>query len=655
MSGASAKDKQESDAVDGEEFERLVAEIMEDPERVMDASLTPEQILALQRRLNPYAGAAPQASGVKRMAAVSCTNLREEYIRRFTATSLVGFLYQVLGEWSVPASARRCAVEAPGAAAPLDPAVLAGRLEAARELAGAAAEAKQEADQLELAANDLELVGAGEGEGAQEYEARKQAAIEAARHAKAKLAGLTYAAHSITYKLGKAAGDSLQAAAEEGKRFPEVASVLEQHPPPVPGAVELSAEAAKQIIKDFLSAWLEFDPSQHVRSAHDAGKLAASLASVRLPGGQTATVDVKDPGRLADPAAYPLKPAPAHALAVSAITSAPGGKAAVSCLLRDESLASAAAVALSAPEDFRQYLWPVPAGSPARPAAEVVPPQDTFHRWAYYTEVNFEELRTITEALYPERPDLDLALAIWATFEGTDAEVDAAFEEHCRRYADEVPASIKGVELGAWTLMGDFKANREKIQFYNQHTDVIKRILDRHAEDKKVGADLMRNRVRQTKARNIAEDGPDAPGLAQYKREVADRKKGLSSRGAEKVISAEEMRRLELAKGNVRAAQELEVVEQLEGTIRELLAIEAARPLTAEEARNLTHARNKLESAREMLTVPDDAVQIDVFTTGPDGLTKSHFYTRADDPTEGANFVSNDTPPSAPRLPGFLA
>lgn len=112
-----------------------------------------------------------------------------------------------------------------------------------------------------------------------------------------------------------------------------------------------------------------------------------------------------------------------------------------------------------------------------------------------------------------------MAIALWDFFEGTPQEVDTAFEKHCQRYQDETPSSIKALEFGGWTVLADFKKNRKKIQIYNKHTEVLKRILDRYAEDKRIGAELMRNRVRQVKAKNIAEMGLDDPGLTQYRRE----------------------------------------------------------------------------------------------------------------------------------------
>jgi hypothetical protein len=615
------------------DFDRLVSDILEDPEILLKADLTAEQVLEVQKRINPYAGIAGPAPAAdhKRVAAVSYTNLREDYLRRFTATSFVGFLFQMLEEWEVPAAQRRWTlpkVAKKGAATPWAPAALVERLEATLAIAREAAAAAEVATAARAAAC-VEAAALPD-----DAQAAERAA--AAASAEAAAAGLLYAATHAAHSTGLEAGRRLRATAEAGLVHPEVKAILSRSPlPPPPGQMETPPATAKDIIGGFLRHWLEFDPSVHVRAGHDAATIAAAVERVRVGAGETVAVDAKDPGHLTLAALRAPSPRPAaeHAKAVAAIRASPRGAAAVAALLRDEDLADAALAALAAPETFRHYLMPVAEGSAARPAAEVVPPQDTFHRWAYYTEVNYEELRTVTEALYPERPDLDWALALWDVFEGTATEVDAAFEKHCQRYQDEVPSAIKALDFGSWSLLADFKENRKKIQFYNKNTEVLKRILDRHADDKRIGAELMRNRVRQAKARNIAEEGPDAPGLTQYRRTVADGK-DLGGRGAEKVISAEEMRRLERARGSVKAARELELLEQHEATIKRLDELEALRPLTTEEARELAFANEDIVRAREMVAVPDDAIQVDVFTSDPatGAFGRSHFYTKAEGP-----------------------
>ncbi len=626
------------------DFDSLVSDILENPEILLKSELTAEQVLEIQKRLNPYAGIAGPAPSPdhKKVAACSYTNLREEYLRRLTMTSLVGFLFQIFHEWEVPVEQRRWIPASQKkktddpATAPFDLGKLVERLEATLAIAKEAQSTAEQAAALKQKALEDDLVLPAHAP--KEARSRVAEQTRASEAAAAKAAGLLYAATHATHRAGLEAGARLRSTAEAGMKYPEVKAVLSQYPLPAPpGQIEMPAAAAKEIIGGFLRHWLVFDPSVHVRSGHDAKTIEAAIASLRV-GAADVPVDTKDPSHLTLEAVRAAAPEPAaeHRDAVETIMSSKAYYNAVAALLRDEDLVIAALTAVESPEVFRHYLFPVPAASPARPAAENIPPQDTFHRWGYYTEVNYEELRTITEALYPERPDLDWAIALWAVFEGTPKEVDEAFDKHCQRYQEEVPSSIKALEFGAWSLLADFKENRKKIQFYNKHTEVLKRILDRHTDDRRIGAELMRNRVRQVKAENIAKDGPDAPGLKEYRRNLAEKGLDLGGKGVERVISPEEMKRLEKARGNIKAAQELELLEQTEKRIAELKELEklrkaAGQDLTAEERRDLDFALKEIDKIREMVAVPDDAIQVDVFTSNPasGAFEKTHFYTKA--------------------------
>lgn len=636
-------------AAENVDFEALLRDVLEHPERILKENLTPEQVLEIQKRLNPYAGIASttKAPDHVRVAACSYTNLRESYIRRLTMTSLVGFLFQMLHEWEVPAASRRWTPVKKNknkdkddpACQPWDAADLVAKLEAivavaqeSRDAAAASAAALQAANDAELCAEKPEDVARAASVAAEQ---RASAAALAA-----KAAGLLYAATRTLQKAGLDADRRLESTAAQGMQHAEVKKILERFPPP--SQLEVPAGVAADIIGGFLRHWFEFDPSVHVRSGYDAKTMEAAVEKVLVgtPPGAAVLNDALDPSHLPLEAVRAAAPPPSDEDrgAVETIMESSRSYAAVAALLRDERLTDAALAAIQKPDAFKQYLFPVPPGDAARRAADTIPPQDTFHRWGYYTEVNYEALRTITEAIYPERVDLDWGLALWETFEGTQKEVDKAFQAYCLRYQDEVPSSIMAIEFGQWSLLADFKQNRDKINFYNKHTAVLERILDRHAADKRIGAELMRNRVRQAKAQNIATDGPDAPGLKDYRRAQSESGADLSTKGVERVIGIEEMKRLEKARGNLKAARELELLEQLEKIIADLGALQKTRALTPDEQVELTRATKDAERSREMLAVPDDAIQVDVFTndakTGTFG--KTHFYTKAEAPEQFA-------------------
>lgn len=616
------------------DFDTLVQDILENPELLLKTDLSTEQLLEIQKRINPYAGVAGSAvlnEDKKRIAVVSYTNLREDYIRRFAATSLIGFVFQMFKEWEVPAEQRRWNPRAEKVKPfePFTPDQLVECLESALHFAKESQSAAVVSAAAKQDALDADVLQVGDSD--KNPEVLKKYELSAALESKA--VGMLYVATHVAHRIGTDASNRLSAMAEIGMKYPEVKAIISKYKlPNAPGQLEMPPAEAKNVIGAFIKNLFEFDPNVHVRSANDGKGIVIDQVQVN---GTNVDVDLKDPEHLTLSAVRALAPKPTseHADAFKTITSTQKSYNAVVSLLRDEDLADAAMLAISSRDAFKHYLLPVNSVSPARPAADIIPSQDTFHRWSYYTEVNYEELRTITEALYPERPDLDWAIGLWDVFEGPAAEVDDKFEKYCQRYAEEVPSAIKSLEFGSWSLLADFKENRKKVQFYNKNTDVLKRIIDRHTEDKRIGADLMRNRVRQVKAKNIAENGPDAEGLVQYKQNTAEKSQDLAGKGVEKVISLEEMRRLEKAQGNIKAAKELELLEQYEKTIKDLSELELLRPLTNEEQRSLTFARDTIGSIHEMIAVPEDTVQVDIFTnnTQTGEFVKSHFYTKADE------------------------
>jgi hypothetical protein len=599
---------------EGPSFEELLGDIMENPEKVLDKNITPEQVLALQKMMNPYAYVAGDTGDAerKRSVAASYTNLRADYIQRFTMTSLVGFLFRMLDEWEVPAEARRWKA-GPAARKKVDawtPDDLLERANALQELARVAKEAADEAAEATekaKAADEALLTAKAAGDAsAAELALQEETAgalFKAADAALSKSRGMQYATMFELRKMGQDSDDRIDDFARVARQHPEVREVIDRSPiaRKAAGQAEMPADAAKGVISNFLRAWFEFNPDAHVRSAYDEFVIPEFASDEDREAFEALTVSRE----AYNAAAY---------------------------LLRNDSAAVAFLQALEGAERFRRYLFPIPEESPARAAVDVIPPQDSFHRWRYYMEVNYEELRTATEAIYHEKPDLDWALIIYEYFEGAASEVDAAFEDFRDKHQDEVISDIKGLDFGGWTLLGDFKENRSKVSFYNKHTDVLKRILDRHAEDKKLGQDLMRNRVRQLKAKNIREAGPDAPGLADYKTQNAS--KGVGSMGAERIISREEMYRLERAKGDLRASQELKVLDQCRQVIKDLSAAAKVRTLLPEEETRLKNAQKDLVLAQEMVEVPDDAIQVDVWThdTATGGFGKSKFYTKAEAP-----------------------
>ena len=465
--------------------------------------------------------------------------------------------------------------------------------------------------------------------------------------------GLMYALTDNICQLGENSANRLDQTRERAIKHPEVRKIVEQVKTPESRTpvdqLEVPQAKAKDIIKSFLCQWFEFNPDAHVRKAYDeieikknttavkpkdgAAKDGAAKDGATKDGAWPRYVDGVDPDRvtLTDLLRRPTAAAPGHEAHLETITASPRNFGAAYRVLRNESLAEAVQFALANRAAFESYMVPIfkPASAAAAPAAEHVPPADTFERFRFYTDVNFDALREITHTLYHTKPGMEATLSVHKHLHGTDDDIRAQYDQFVDYNQDTLLTSIRLVPMGPWILMASFKENRKKVHFYNRQTDIIRRIMDQHASDAKLGKDLMRKRINVQKAKNIREEGADASGLEQYRGTT-----GGKMGGAEKVISKEQMKRLEKAKGDVKAAQELEIIDQCEATIKRLDRAKSMRKLLPEEAIELRDAQRDLKTAKEMIEVPDDAVQIDVhhFNAKSGEFSTTKIYTEAEQP-----------------------
>jgi len=154
-----------------------------------------------------------------------------------------------------------------------------------------------------------------------------------------------------------------------------------------------------------------------------------------------------------------------------------------------------------------------------------IPPADIFHRWTYYTDSNYEEVRTAVQDLYVEKPDLEFAVNPYGQFDSQEES-----EKFVQKHKNEVIADILTLHNSKWNLTGSFKENRDRINFYNEKTEVIEQIFKQLEQDKKLGADLMRKRVKRKKKKNVEESGPEPEKFRQYRK---DNPSGFENMGAE--------------------------------------------------------------------------------------------------------------------------
>lgn len=333
--------------------------------------------------------------------------------------------------------------------------------------------------------------------------------------------------------------------------------------------ITLPENIIKSQISTFLKKYFEYNPDEHVRSSFDADKLS-----------KDARYDQHDPSR---PTMKLLK-------AKSEVNDED-----LKEVLENRETYNAAMFLLNKHPDLLKQLASDPDGyreklTPIRKAHELVdhiPPSDTFHRWGYYSEVNMEEIRNVVSTVYHEKPLLDFALIIYDTFEGDEEEIKGFKKKWVAKHNEELCSDLKIIKMDNWALLGNFKENRNEIDYFNRHTEVLRRIMDKHEEDKKLGKDLMMKRVRKTKAKNIKEAGRDADIMKEYM-----------------------------------------------GQVQNLADLGAKRSLTYEEQRQIEEAQKIIADMKDVEDVPAESIQVDVFThdTKDEKFVKSSFYTESEPP-----------------------
>lgn len=140
-----------------------------------------------------------------------------------------------------------------------------------------------------------------------------------------------------------------------------------------------------------------------------------------------------------------------------------------------------------------------------------IPPNDTFLRFNYYFDQNYENMRDMVTHIYSTKPDLDFAINIFGTFDNLDET-----ENFIKKHKNEVITDIYTLTNNKWNIMGPFKENRERVNFYNDNTAILESIFKQQEEDSKLGSELMKDRIRKKKIRNIRHMGKDSEEFKNY-------------------------------------------------------------------------------------------------------------------------------------------
>lgn len=204
-----------------------------------------------------------------------------------------------------------------------------------------------------------------------------------------------------------------------------------------------------------------------------------------------------------------------------------------------------------------------------RTTCSMIPPVDTFHKYRTYFETNYDKLREAVLYLYCEKPDFDAAINPYSWHE-TRAEAEAFQKKH----KGEVITDIIIADSGKWNMHAPFSKVRETMKYFNENTIVLEEIASQIEKDAKMGEELMKNRVKQQKKKNIEEEGPDSELFSTWKESNA--------------------------------------------TLKDMGAMTLNKDSFADE------------------NIPDDSIQVDVFRISDGKFGKEHFFTKAVAPTSGS-------------------
>lgn len=159
-------------------------------------------------------------------------------------------------------------------------------------------------------------------------------------------------------------------------------------------------------------------------------------------------------------------------------------------------------------------------------ACNMIPPVDMFGKFRTYYDTNYDKLREAVLHLYCEKVDLDIAICPHSWHEDTEEA-----NEYVKKHKNSVITDIIQAKSGMWNLLANFSQVRESTKFYNDDTEILESIAEQIEQDSKLGAELMKNRVKQMKKKNIEEQGEDAEYFKNWKKDNNSLKemKGVST------------------------------------------------------------------------------------------------------------------------------
>ena len=596
-------------------FEELLKAVVEDPSSLEHVPISYETLIRLGNAVGkPKLHGCDQTTDTYDKIAVCCyNNVRAEYYKKYAVTGVISFIYQMLSEWEGDTKASRWCDEQKASEKPMELDSLIKNLELTLALAK---EAKVELEKTKEKKYEFTVKQLAE----EPIPNQKKEEEDIKKGFNNSYTNMFRVYHSLI-NTGEELKSRLDASYTEARKEVDLdAIILKEQFKDVINKYNIPLPVCKNIINQFMLRFFKYDPTLHMKKETTVDQIKKDIKPISDI--NSILIDSGDPDRLV---IQKLKVAPEHQNLLDCITRDKQTENLFRGIISSTADCEYMRQVLDMRDIFFQYLQP-------KDVSIVTPPMDTFHSLSNYFNVNHHEIGNVVSALYNEKADVGACIAMCTTFEGKPSDVEEKFQKFKMRNQKDFPYhTVQSLRFGGWTPLADMKENRAVIDYLNGNTEILKRICDRADEDKATATQLMKQRTYIAKAKNIKKDGPDAAGLKKYASEQHNNAKTAHASGVDKPISAKEMRALELARGNVKKAQELELLEKYETEIEELTEKQKTVSLTDDESARLSKAKREIDSVREMIDVPDGQVQVDFFVNTGEEMERRIMYVHSED------------------------
>lgn len=274
----------------------------------------------------------------------------------------------------------------------------------------------------------------------------------------------------------------------------------------------------RAVVKQFLEELLQFNPDEHVRSAHRPNHADKERKTINTPAGKLASNHLRKTDSKFRK----------HEEIYKSVETSPDEKTLddVKYDYVKKTIVSKTGETKEITRKIPKYSTKVPEEQLSKPienqngkdptvsetVRNIIPPHDVFGRFDTYVKDNYEELREATTDLYCEKSDLELALNVYDVH---SSEEEA--EKFVKKHRNEVIAEVFTIPTNKWVFFDSFKEQRENVKYYNDGTIILEEIIAQQERDERLGADLMKKRVSKERKKNIINTGKPDPNFAKWK------------------------------------------------------------------------------------------------------------------------------------------